>query len=803
MKIESIHISGFGKWSDVTFDLNDQWQVVFGPNEAGKSTVKAFILGVLFGFPKGRKAGNQLYVPRSGAQYGGSLVLSTKKGRFRVERLGRTKSSLTVTALDSDLEMPNPEKWLADLIAPLEESDFRQVYSFDESELSAVADLTADDFDQVLLSYTRPQAQRFLKWASDRQEEGQALFAQGKNGKRPLNLANREYQELLAQRPVEQEKYSRYQRLLKEQKSLNDDLEQVKQSEQELLNQISEQESLAKAWPLFEQSLKLQNDGGSKTVDQEIQPEIVQQVQRFEQSEKWLSEQQEANQEKVNQLRAVLDEPKEKNQDQLMIADFLEELMAIRTKKQEFVQQLTNFAAQFDHGLPKTLSVQEQERANKSSVLTTSLGGMALVLAIIVVATFSAPLGLGIGLVAAVLLAKAYRDYQARQVIFDRYQPFNLAEAIEKQDDVALAWQKQAKIQALDKEETLAKKQLSDSLLFYQIIDQGDFTNWSSDRLVEWTNNWLQSQESASADKTEQVLNELLTAGQTLAKKLADQKQSLNQVLSQYGVSQLVDFYQLVDEKKADETAQEKRQLIHEQIGQKRYDRLQTLFQKYGEQSAFQLEGKLKNLRQHLQAIREEERSKQQQLANHQSEMNRLIADGGLAQLEQQLANQESDLEVAYTRYLAKVLAKDVVNQAFLGQEDSLSEQVLEQASAYIAQLTRGRYQELKLEKGHLFLSEAADETKMADSKQTFQTAELSAGTRDLLFLSLRLALANTLHEEEPLPILIDDALVHLDAERREATLALLQEVALDQQVLFWTFDEKLNTGQAINLLEY
>ncbi|MFC4760638.1 ATP-binding protein [Fructobacillus durionis] len=800
MRIESIHISGFGKWSDVTFDFNDQWQVVFGPNEAGKTTVKAFILGVLFGFPKGRKAGNQLYVPRSGAQYGGSLVLSTKKGRYRVERLGRTKSTLTVTALDTGLEMPNPEKWLADLIAPLEESDFRQVYSFDESELGAVAELTADDFDQVLLSYTRPQAQRFLKWAGDREEEGQALFAQGKNGKRPLNLANREYQKLLAERPAEQEKYSRYQELLANQEALDEELNRSRTKEQSLLKKLSDQESLTKAWPLFEQAVKLKADAGSKKVNQQVQLETVQEVQRLEQTGNWLFEQQQANQKEIDKLRALLAQPQEKDQGQVMVNDSLNQLLNIQIKKQGLVQQLTNFAAQFDHGLPKALSKREQSELASSSVMTTTLGGIALVLAIVIVAVVSAPLGLGIGIVAAILLAKAYRDFQARQLIAERYQPFNMAEAIEKQEAVALAWQQQAQLQSLDQEAELAKKQLADNLVHYQIVDGEKLATWSTEQLVDWTRKWLQSQESTDTESTSRRLNELLTTGQTLAKKIDDQKQALSQILSEYGVRELKDFYQLVNEEKADEATREKGQLIHEQLGQERYEQLLSLFQEHGAESFARLEDELKRLRQDLQAIREDERGQQQQLANQQSEMKQLTADGGLAQLEQKLANQESDLKADYTRYLAKVLAKSVVNQAFLGQEDSLSKKVLEQASAYMAQLTKGRYQELELEKGRLFSTEDSNES---DSKRTFQTAELSSGTRDLLFLSLRLALASTLHAEEPLPILIDDALVHLDEERREATLALLQEVALDQQILFWTFDEKLNTGQAINLLEY
>lgn len=51
MKIKRLEISGFGRWSQEAFDLSDGMQVIFGQNESGKTTLRAFIVGVLFGFP--------------------------------------------------------------------------------------------------------------------------------------------------------------------------------------------------------------------------------------------------------------------------------------------------------------------------------------------------------------------------------------------------------------------------------------------------------------------------------------------------------------------------------------------------------------------------------------------------------------------------------------------------------------------------------------------------------------------------------------------------------------------------------
>ena len=51
MIIEKIHIKNFGMLSDMTLDFSDDINVIVGHNEAGKSTLAAFIKYMLYGFP--------------------------------------------------------------------------------------------------------------------------------------------------------------------------------------------------------------------------------------------------------------------------------------------------------------------------------------------------------------------------------------------------------------------------------------------------------------------------------------------------------------------------------------------------------------------------------------------------------------------------------------------------------------------------------------------------------------------------------------------------------------------------------
>ena len=51
MIIKQLNIYGYGRWIDQQIDIQNPLQVIYGPNEAGKSTIIAFIKGICLAFP--------------------------------------------------------------------------------------------------------------------------------------------------------------------------------------------------------------------------------------------------------------------------------------------------------------------------------------------------------------------------------------------------------------------------------------------------------------------------------------------------------------------------------------------------------------------------------------------------------------------------------------------------------------------------------------------------------------------------------------------------------------------------------
>ena len=51
MKIKSLEIYGYGQFIQRTIHFDSSFTEIYGENEAGKSTIQAFIHSILFGFP--------------------------------------------------------------------------------------------------------------------------------------------------------------------------------------------------------------------------------------------------------------------------------------------------------------------------------------------------------------------------------------------------------------------------------------------------------------------------------------------------------------------------------------------------------------------------------------------------------------------------------------------------------------------------------------------------------------------------------------------------------------------------------
>lgn len=89
--IKELNIISFGKFQNKSFSLSPNFNLIYGENESGKSTISDFIEGIFYGFDEGDKKTRfsykkEKYKPIGSYKYYGSMILSFEKEEFRIDR---------------------------------------------------------------------------------------------------------------------------------------------------------------------------------------------------------------------------------------------------------------------------------------------------------------------------------------------------------------------------------------------------------------------------------------------------------------------------------------------------------------------------------------------------------------------------------------------------------------------------------------------------------------------------------------------------------------------------------------------
>lgn len=155
-------------------------------------------------------------------------------------------------------------------------------------------------------------------------------------------------------------------------------------------------------------------------------------------------------------------------------------------------------------------------------------------------------------------------------------------------------------------------------------------------------------------------------------------------------------------------------------------------------------------------------------------------------QMEQELAGIGRLAE----RYMVVKLAARVLQQEIERYREEHQDPILKIGSRYFGELTRGSFTGLRTDvddKG----SPVLVGVRPGDVRLTVD--KMSSGTRDQLFLALRLAtLEWRLAGSEPMPFIVDDILINFDDDRSRATLTVLADLARRNQVILFTHHRRI-----------
>lgn len=157
-----------------------------------------------------------------------------------------------------------------------------------------------------------------------------------------------------------------------------------------------------------------------------------------------------------------------------------------------------------------------------------------------------------------------------------------------------------------------------------------------------------------------------------------------------------------------------------------------------------------------------------------------LTRDGRLASKQLDLAILQQRLADAVHRWQVLAATSCILEIIRETYERHRQPETLQEASGYLERLTQGRYCRVWTPLGEHSL-------RVDDAEgHALPIESLSRGTREQLFLSLRLALVSSYARRgAPLPLILDDVLVNFDADRAGAAAAVLRDFAAAGHQLF------------------
>lgn len=136
MKLIELHIHGFGKFQNHTISFADGINIIYGKNEAGKSTLHTFIRGMLFGIEKqrGRASKDDLYSKfepwENSGTFEGTLRLEHQGIIYRMERnFQKDNKELIIVDETSDKNITPTKAFMDELLCGLSETTYNNTIS--------------------------------------------------------------------------------------------------------------------------------------------------------------------------------------------------------------------------------------------------------------------------------------------------------------------------------------------------------------------------------------------------------------------------------------------------------------------------------------------------------------------------------------------------------------------------------------------------------------------------------------------------------------------------------------------------
>ncbi len=726
--LENVHVDHFGAWHDKNIGpFGRHLNIVFGRNEAGKTTFASFVKGVLFGWERASKDHNN-YEP-DGAERSGKLVFvdtpDTPSAQGAPNTFLELRRAKNAEGLQGDSSLSNDiEKETYSTIFSLTSDQLMDLDNEDtvtSSLLTAGSGTTVspakvrDDLDDRIASFTSrsekvPQSLIRLKQQED---ETHKAIEQAEIKEKQYRKDRRAFQELEPRRKE----------LGEREDDLNKKINNLKRCRSELKN------------------IQLDKAEAETTIKNAREAEQNAQQQQLDHKEKCSPSQQALTDADDRLLRSRIDD----------IADRKSRLKALLDAARE---SSNNARASYE-------VLKEAQEASSKDNDTSSQGAhrqMLRVLQLVILTViFIVLLVFGILLFASGAETSSL-SYMALGVVLIAF-AVALAVAVLF---LFLRSNRESK-ESHDSEEdnkTRLEQALQDALREEKKLEayEADMQKLENEITVEFKEMGLEEAGSSPS----------------LAREILENAKEMREQMDRAHKNEL----------EAANTAQEALLLRDELIQQEEYLRMEAGISP--DETIDDIDRKITELEDQLRSAREEYSSIDVQWGELNKELEQALKSHDLDNLknaEQDFRTQRREATYDLARLL---LAQAMLNSAIKTWEEESQPAVYVEASRLFSLMTDGQWTRItRRDDGTFEVLDAFHNTR--------SVTKLSTGTRQQLYLSIRIALLMCADNVgRSIPVIADDILVNFDAQRRVGAAKALAELAGTRQVIVLTCHEEV-----------
>lgn len=816
MKIKKVHIDGFGKWHDQDFDFKTNPQIIYGPNEAGKTTLMAFLISILFGFPDGRgKNRFAQYIPKNTSSYGGSLLVEVNGQEYLIKRQ-RGRKGGKVSVIDSQGNQSG-EQELKRLLGTMKRALYQAIFSFGQRDLRAVDELNRDEWQRHLQQLGATGSAQWDQLISQYQKRADHLY-RPRGRKWPLNQDLQQYVDLTDKIKQARVKFQRYQALLVNLKKNKEKLRQVQLELKRQQSILQKLEHLQQLWPVYRE---WQNTHQTSKIVDYLTDRQVTMVQELQVKEKEIRQQQQAYQQRLVEIDDHFPQGRQYSVQSIQKLQQLKEQVvelqaerAIQQRQQDQIskwqQELAAIKTRYQYPLPAPLNQREKAELislfndQSFSHINTSqstgelsrtamfgiVGGFVLfIIGLLANITFVTAIGAIVAFSTVMYLYYQRRSYHgvsapgrnASQAVIafgqkHGLQDFSPDQWLLMQEDLQQNVKLTTQLQTAKQDQQRYDHQFASFSQQLPPALQNLTLTTIKAKLDELIEQRQQARQNIQVNTREKA---------TIASNLARLNQDYNKIHQQKMV-----IYQQADVRDDNQFTQylakrsvaQSQALASDAYGQQLTVEDRQALAAYGNQN--ELLKTLANTRHQVAQLNMIISRAQEEIQKDKIDMNNLVKDGTLSNLEQKRANLAARIWNEAQEWLRYQLAIQWINKALNSASSDRYPAIIQQAEQYFALLTEHRYSKIDLTEDGIKV--------IRKDREVFLVEELSQGTAEQLYISLRLGFVTVMSNQANFPVIIDDGFVNFDNVRRQRMLALLEKITENNQVIYFTADDRI-----------